>query len=96
MASELEKAVNALVQTAPGWKQFLPPPPAVTPIPAQRGVGRQQAVQGSGGGGGGSLDVRAGTALTVTSSDGIFQWEYSRTVIVTIGGVDYTLPALLP
>ena len=41
MASELEKAVNALVQTAPGWKQFLPPPPAVTPIPAQRGPGDQ-------------------------------------------------------
>lgn len=96
MASELEKAINALVQQAPGWKTFLPPAPAVTPIPAQRGVGRQQPVQGSSGGGGGTLTVRAGPALTVTSSDGIFQWEYSRTVIVTIDGVDYTLPAILP
>lgn len=96
MASELEKAVRSLAEKSPGWKQFLPERQPVAPVPAQRGVGRAQVAQAASGTGGGSLAVRLGTPLTVTSSDGIFQWEYSQTVIVTIEGTDYTLPAVLP
>jgi hypothetical protein len=91
MASELQKAVNALVAREPGWKTFLPPAPPVTPIPAQRGVGVQQAVQGSAGGGGGPTDMALGAGVTLTSSDGLFTWEYSQTVVVTIGGAQYKL-----
>lgn len=95
MAGELEKAVRALAEKSPGWKTFLPERQPVAPIPAARGVGRAQAAQGASGAGAG-LGVRLGAPLTVTSSDGIFEWEYSATVVVTIDGIDYTLPAVLP
>lgn len=93
MASELQKAVNALVTKEPGWKTFLPPAPAVTPIPAQRGVGVQQAVQGSAGGGG-AVNLALGPGVTLTSSDGLFTWEYAQTIVVTVDGTQYKLPVV--
>lgn len=93
MASELEKAVNALVRQAPGWKQFLEARPEVTPIPAQRGVGRAQAAQGGSGPAGQAAMTLTGP-LTVTSSDGLFVWQYEHSVSIVLDGVTYKLPVV--
>lgn len=74
MSSELQKAINKLVEIRPGWKEFVPPP----------AKGAKEAVVGKGVPGGGGKSAGGGfdesdytlrqywPAVNLASSDGIF------------------------
>lgn len=100
MASELEKAVNALVQKSPGWKAFLPDRQPASAIPAQRGVGRAAIAQaGAGGSAGSRVELNYASReywperLSV-SSDGMFSWSWKpiKTVVFVAGSDSYAEP----
>ncbi len=89
--TELQKAIDKLVQREPGWKEFLKPAPDASAIGPSIGVGKPKGGQSAAGGGGGDLTERSFAERVyyankyIKSSDGLFSFQALKSATFTDG-----------
>jgi len=91
--AKLVRALNALVSQDSGKAKALPGISAATPINPSIGIG-VNPVAGGTSASTGVGDINLAGPITVTSSDGLFQWYYAKTINITIGGNTYRVPVV--